>query len=178
MMTNMRVQIIRRSDGKSYVQVVEDHKKPDGTWTTKVIQSFGPATSEHVQEATEYLAALTRRDKEPDAPTPCFNSRPLETLVRLVERRLEGLTAPTSNPLPAFPRLQYGLYLVGYLTLKEQIEEYEKMKNKEILMRLIYQTQPDLTTEGEFERFYNWIKDKSPEEKFKVLSKRWSYKEA
>jgi len=172
----MRVQIIRRRDGKEYVQVVKDIKKPDGKWSTEVTRSFGQATPQNVKEAQEYLKTLTRHSEDPDSPRPCFNAKPLETCLRLIERRLAGLTEPTSNPLPAFPRLQYGLYLIGYLTLKEQIAEYEKEKKKSILMRLIYQTQPDMTEPEEFERFYNWIKDKPAEEKFKILSKRWSYR--
>ncbi len=170
----MRVQIIRRRDGKEYVQVVKDVKRPDGKWSTKVIHSFGQATPQNVNEAQEYVQALTRYKVEPDAPTPFVNTAPLDLLLKMVERRMAGRLA--SNPTPAFPRLQYGLYAVGYWTLKEQIAEYEKTKNKRILIRLIYQTQLDLTTEQEFERFYNWIKDKPAEEKFKILSKRWSYR--
>jgi len=169
----MRVIIIGRNNGKKYVQVVEDVKKPDGRWTTRVIRSFGPATKENVDFAHEYMRTL--ESLGPEAPELTENPSLTLTAINLVKKRLAGLLSPTDNPTPAFPRLQYGLYVIGYLTLEEQLKEYEKTKDKSTLIRLIYQTQPDLTEDKEIERFYDWIKDRSLEDKFELLAKRWHY---
>ncbi len=169
----MRVQVLKIV-GKEYVQVVEDVKRPDGSWTTKVIESFGRATTENIQKAKEFVERETRYENEPNAPKRRFNSTPLDTCLSLVERRLEGLIE-AGNPFPAFPRLQYGLYCVGYATLREQIQKYEETKDEKILTRLVFLTQIDLTRKEDVERFVKWLKDKSPEEKLNILSERWYY---
>ena len=169
----MRVIIVGPKKGPRYVQVVEDIKKPDGRWGMNVIRSFGPATKINVEFAHYYKQSLEGRG--PEGPELTEIPTLTSTAINLARRRVAGLISSTNNPTPAFPRLQYGLYVIGYLTLEEQLKEYERTKDKRTLIRLIYQTQPDLTNDEEIERFYDWIKDKSPEDKFDLLAKRWHY---
>jgi predicted oxidoreductase len=144
-----------------YLQVVQDIRLDDGRQTTKVIKSYGQVTDENLSLANNLMRDLNAHLSEPDAPQLEINPAQLRSLE---EGPILGIISPELTP-----RVWYGLYAIVNRFFQRNITSEEGLR------RTIELTQPDLQSEEERARFYNWIRHKPREEQARILIKRWYY---
>lgn len=153
------IKIIRHGD-KEYLQVARNVRLPDGRITTKVIRSYGRVTDEKLRLAQELASDINHGLTESNAPMLKINPAYVRSLH---QGPVLGIFSPEATPLA---------WDVFWTAWKNRIEEMLKSKGLRETIRL---TQPDLKTEGEVERFHDWIQDKPDDEKIRILAKRWYY---
>ena len=160
------IKILRKKDGREYLQVARNIRLDDGRISTQVIKSFGKLTPENrdrlLMKAKKLERSLNQGYTNPDLPCLKVNPTPRERLRSMLEGPL-GLISPETTPL-----ISGALFRAAEIGVTEILTQFG-------LREAIRVLQPHLGTEVEVEKFYRWIEPLSHEEQVRILVRDWYF---